>query len=52
MKKLSLILTLPILFIVGCASDSYKYTKLYERHKKADCPLSCPFCEKDRQGTS
>jgi hypothetical protein len=52
MKKLSLILALPIIFMVGCATNPYKYTELYERHRKADCPTFCPFCDRDRRGVS
>ena len=43
MKKL---LLLPLLFMVGCASQ-YKYTDMYKRHKHHTFPnMGCVYCNR------
>lgn len=40
-----------IFLLAGCSTkeESYRYTKMYERHKIADCSFNCPFCIRDKQ---
>lgn len=44
---MKILLLIPILFMVGCASNEYKYTKMFEEHKNHYYKeKKCGFCNR------
>jgi hypothetical protein len=44
--NMKILLLIPILFMVGCASP-YKYTKMYQKHKHHNYKTwGCAYCDK------
>ena len=46
---MKILLLIPVLFMVGCASNEYKYTEMYQKHQHHIYKYKswgCAYCDK------